>query len=48
MGKMINGEHDGFCTNQHYCENHCPKRFESEAPMGCTDCPIDNQYDEEG
>jgi len=49
MGEMRDGIHDGFCTDEHYCECHCSKRFESEAPTGCidTDCPIEQQYDDD-
>jgi len=32
---------------EQFC-SHCPHRFESEAPMGCVDCPfLDNEEDEE-
>jgi len=31
-----------FHTRKHWCENHCPDRFLSEAPMSCLECPLDD------
>jgi len=38
-------------SNEEYCRNVCPYRFDSEAPMGCLDeyCPLipeNDQYDD--
>jgi len=31
---------------EQFC-SHCPHRFESEAPMGCVDCPFLEAEDDE-
>jgi hypothetical protein len=37
MSEIINGEHPP-CTKEHWCEYHCPKRFESEGGMPSCEC----------
>jgi hypothetical protein len=43
VSDLINGEHE-MCTRQHWCENHCPRRDESEAGMPNCDC---DQFEED-
>ena len=37
MGEVINGVHEP-CTKQHWCENHCLRRTESEGATPSCDC----------
>lgn len=46
MGEIINGTHEP-CTRNHWCENHCPHRFESEAGMPSCICDQFEDDDED-
>ena len=41
MGELRDGEHEP-CTLQHWCDNHCPKRWESEGGMPSCICEYEN------
>lgn len=43
MGEIIDGWHE-LCTKAHWCNNHCPRREESEAGMPSCDC---DQFDDD-
>jgi len=44
MGDLIEGIHIEPCTKAHWCENHCPRRFESEGGSPSCDC---DQFDDD-
>ena len=44
MGDLIEGIHIESCTKAHWCENHCPRRFESEGGSPSCDC---DQFDDD-
>ncbi len=44
MREVIDGNHEP-CTRQHWCENYCPRRDESEVGVSSCDC---DQFEYDG